>query len=553
MVALICCWALIAAFSAPLGHSLLCAAYGDRDNRLGDWLVQALWLGLIACEWLAAAVSLIAPVTPSNLGVVVGVSCAVALAANSRTSAGWALGARLRQLIRLDAALTLAVIVTFSAFVAANLRSTPDTGGYHIPAIRWLAEYGLVTGVAHIQIRFGFISSVWAMVAPFDTVFDGRADGVVNGFVLCMVSGQIVIALGRVARGVSRPSDIFLAVASAGLLAIGLVIGSFSTPSPDPSLAALTCVIAWRLLASVEAKSTDRSMVPLLLACGALNAKLSGLLLVPIAGLYVVLGSGMRRWIGAGVVTAVLVAPFFVASVMASGCLALPAAITCLPVPWALPIESVKELGAAATLFSRWDSQVPPNPGAWNWIPGWLMGTRLWLNASVFWPFVACLAGFLWVTRRDLNRGEIWVLALLVPSLVLLFAVAPEIRYNAGLFVIPVALFAMRLIVPPTKTFAADAATLVGAAAAVVIVQVTVSGAIEYRRSGHITIAERLVRPRAIPVENYLVVTAPGIRYNMAISGYCWRAPLPCASTRLGPVILRAPARDLAAGFQSAR
>ncbi len=54
MLTLICCWALIAAVSMTLGHSLLCAANGSRESRLGDWLVQALWLGLIACRsgWL---------------------------------------------------------------------------------------------------------------------------------------------------------------------------------------------------------------------------------------------------------------------------------------------------------------------------------------------------------------------------------------------------------------------------------------------------------------------------------------------------------------------
>jgi hypothetical protein len=391
------------------------------------------------------------------------------------------------------------------------------------------------------------------MVAPFDTVFVGRADGVVNGFALCLLSGQIVLVAVRIARGAARRNDIFLAVASAGLLAIGLVIGSFSTPSPDASLAALTCVIAWRILAAAESSPLETSMAPLLLACGALNTKLSGLLLVPVAGLYVVLGGGVRRWLIAGIVTAVFVAPFFLSSLRASGCLALPAAITCLPVSWALPFESVRELGAAATLFSRWDSQVPLNAGTWNWIPGWLMGTRQWLNATVFWPFVASLLGFLWVARHNLRRAEIWVLGLITPSLVLLFAAVPEVRYNAGLFVIPIALLAMRLIAPPAKMASTNTMALIGAVAVIAIVQVAVSGAIEYRRFSHIAIAERLIRPRAISVEPYSIEAERELRYNLATSGSCWRAPLPCASVPLGPTSLRAPEGGLADGFRSDR
>jgi hypothetical protein len=57
----------------------------------------------------------------------------------------------LLQFIRLDMMMALVVIVGGAAFVAANLRPTPDAGGYHFPAIRWLAEHGIMTGVAHIQ------------------------------------------------------------------------------------------------------------------------------------------------------------------------------------------------------------------------------------------------------------------------------------------------------------------------------------------------------------------------------------------------------------------
>ena len=126
------------------------------------------------------------------------------------------------------------------------------------------------------------------MLVPFDTVFDSRESGVVNG------------ERADPPRDVAcraRPSDIFLGVASTGILTIGPVNGSFSTPSPDPTVAGLTVVIAWRVLAAGEGKPAVASLVPLLLACGALNLKLSGLWLLPVVGLYAVCGASLRRWI----------------------------------------------------------------------------------------------------------------------------------------------------------------------------------------------------------------------------------------------------------------
>jgi hypothetical protein len=553
MLELLVCWAVIAVATFPIGHGLLLAIGGTRHFRVGDCILLAFWLGLIACEWLAAVTALFVPVTPAIFGTVVGLALAAVLAATSRVSGGFAPFRRLLAEMRAVQVLAVALIVLAAAFVVANLRATPDTGSYHFPAIRWLAEYGAVTGAAHIQDRFGFVSNVWAMLAPFDAVFVGRANGCINGFTLCLVSGQVVLASARWLRGDALHSDIFLGVASLCLLVIGLVIGSFSTPSPDPTVAGLTVVIAWRLLAAGENGKDQTAFLPLLLACGALNAKLSGLLLIPVAGLYAVWGAGVRHWIVAAVATMIAVGPFFAMSVIASGCLAFPASITCLPVPWALPREAVDELGRLLTLFTRWDSRPPVDSGAWNWIPGWLTAARFWLNALVFWPFVLSLCGYLWIARRGLTRCEIWVLALIAPSLVLVFAVAPEVRYNAGLFVILIALFAMRTISPANRNWISEAGAFIIVAVAVSVIEVGFTATIEFRRSGHVDAVARWLRPRDVPIADYTVITTPGLRYNLATAGDCWRAPLPCAALQLPPSALRAPERGIAGGFQSAR
>jgi len=554
MMTVAACWVIIAIVGFPIGYALLQAFGGRGIARPGDRIVLALWLGLVACEWLAATVALVTAVTPAIFAAVAGVAAVIALTAMRHSVSGFDLHRDVREGLAATPAshaAALAAIVIAAAFVAANLRATPDTGFYHFPAIRWLAEYGAVTGIVHINDRFGFVSNVWAMLAPFDTVLAGRAGGCINGFVLCLVSGQTAFAAVRVLRGDASQGDVFLGVASFCLLLIGLAIGSFSTPSPDPTVAGLTVVIAWRMLAAGERGGPEADMLPLLLACGALSAKLSGLLLVPVAGLYAVWGTNVRRWAAAAAVALILVAPFFATSLIVSGCFAFPASISCLPVSWALPTEAVDNLGRLLTLFTRWDSQPPADAGAWNWIPGWLTAQRFWLNTVVFWPFAISLGGFLWIAaRRRVSRGELWVLALIAPSLVLVFAVAPEVRYNAGLFVIPIALFMMRAVVRPRAKLMTHAKAVLAVAAAVALVELGFSSVIELRRSGRVDVVERLLRPTGVPTPAYQTIVSSGLRYNLAITGDCWRTAPPCAPSRLPMIKLRFPARGIAGGFQ---
>src|SRR5689334_20434585 len=106
MLTLIVCWMLIAMAALPLGHGLLAiAGHGDANDRIGDWLIRVLWLGLIACQWLAAGVALVTAVTPVHLGLAVAAACAVALVIGFRAPNGGALRERLVQLIRFDTAL----------------------------------------------------------------------------------------------------------------------------------------------------------------------------------------------------------------------------------------------------------------------------------------------------------------------------------------------------------------------------------------------------------------------------------------------------------------
>jgi hypothetical protein len=409
-------------------------------------------------------------------------------------------------------------------------------------------------GVGQIMTRLGYVSSLFPLIAPFEAILPGRAFAAVNGFILCLIVAQIALAAYRIGQRTVRPSDWFLGAASLAILALASMVGSPTTSTPDLSVMTLTVVAAWRMLVWQEENGPTRSLIPLILACGALTAKLSGLLLVPAAGLFAVWGAGWRQWVRAALVATILVAPYFAAAVLASGCLALPSAASCLPVPWALSAQTVQVLAQDLWQWSRWGAPMPAGAGPWDWVPGWLTGRPHWLNAGVFWPFVLCFVAYLAIARKAMSAGERWVLALVVPSIALVFWRAPDLRFNFGLFVTPMALLVMRLGPQAQNGLPDRAASLLASPLAIVsllaAVQIAFAVAVD-RRHGEALTAERLLQPRAAPPAGVTEHTGGGIRYFMPREGaVCWGAPLPCADQPLAAgVALRAAEKGIRGGF----
>jgi hypothetical protein len=550
MLALIAIWIAIAAFALPAGYAAITSGKIGSVPRPGDRPLVALWLGLLAAEWLCLTASLFWPMTPGLLIALLGpIGIVLAVVAIRKD-----LLAEARARASRTALIALLLIVLAAAFVAAGLRPTPDTGEYHYPAIRWLSEYGTVIGVGQTMTRLGYVSSLFPLIAPFDAILPGRAFAAVNGVVLCLIVAQIALAAYRIGQRTARPSDWFLGTASLAILGLATIVGSPTTSTPDLSVMTLTVVAAWRMLAWQEEGDTTRSLVPLILTCGALTAKLSGLLLVPAAGLFAVWGAGWRQWVRAVLVAALLVAPYFAAAVMASGCLALPSAASCLPVPWALSAQTVQELAQGLWEWSRWGAPMPAGAGPWDWVSGWLTGQPHWLNAAVFWPFVGCFAAYVAVARHAMSAGERWVLALIVPSIALVFWRAPDLRFNFGLFVTPMALLVMRIGPQGQSSIPREVGRLLASPIAVVsllaAVQIAFAVAVDFRH-GEVLTTERLLRPRAAPRVDVTEHTGGGIRYFMPRQGsVCWGAPLPCADQPLAAgVALRAPRQGIGGGF----
>jgi hypothetical protein len=546
MLALALGWLLMGVLCLAPGYAALAAVRALDGLRLGDRLIIAFCLGLVWLNWIALTIALFTALTP-----LIFFSATLVVAVLAFVAGADRMMSELRLLWRRDLLLGLLITVVFCAFASSGLRPVPDTTSYHYPAIRWMEDYGAVSGVAHILIRLGFTSSIWALLAPFDLVLPGRASGVVNGLIQCVFVGQIVMVGMRVGRGQARPSDLFLGVASLGSLTLGTVIGSFTTGTPDVSVMLYTVVAAWRMLASDDEADSLLFLVPLWLSCGVLMLKLSGALLGPVAAIFAVFHAPLRRWIVGAFSAALIVSPYLAASFVMTGCFTFLVAFTCLPVPWGLSYDYVREYSHLMTLMARWSGPIPADAGPFDWIPGWLIGTRYWLNAAVFWPSILCLAAYFAIARWKFSRGELWVLALIFPTGAFVLISAPELRYNFGVFVTPIALLATRIAprldlkkISPLFSHPALAAL------ALTIPMAIFSVLIDLRHSTPIGITGRLLVPRPVATTPLVEKSARNFNYVMPTDGSgCGRAPPPCADQPIASIALRRPRLGLGGGF----
>ena len=190
----------------------------------------------------------------------------------------------------------LALCLTIGAINALSNGFCYDTLLYHLAAIRWVAEFGSVPGLANLHGRLGFNSDLHPLAALFGWPF-----GIEVGreFVNPIIIGSICAVL---LQGVKLRRKEFFTRASiyTGLLfLLGfrlLFSDCLSSPQPDVAGAGLTLLVAWHLREVIQEVAPERK-VGAFLACLMASA-----LVVTFKLSYAVLGVA-----AAGVATAVII------------------------------------------------------------------------------------------------------------------------------------------------------------------------------------------------------------------------------------------------------
>src|SRR5262249_943208 len=121
----------------------------------------------------------------------------------------------------------------------------------------------------------------------------------------------------------------------------------------------------------------------------------------------------------------------------------------------------------------------------------------------VFWPSMLAFIGYFAVAKRRFSRGELWILSLILPSMVLVLTRAPELRYNFGVFIAPIALLTARVMgSSPGRWRTAEQAFVlepIPIASMLAVAMLAVSFVWDIRHSVSVDLPERLWLPRQAP------------------------------------------------------
>lgn len=379
--------ALIVVFATFLLAGTLCLdAVRARFVRVGDAAFAACWVGAGVMGVGFLAVALVMPLTASvGLGGALLVSLlALASGATRAQIRRWASLASPRLVV------PAAILLLSAALYMSQHVSLYDTGLYHYGAIRWLARYGAVTGLALLHSRFGFGSSWFALSAPFDHgILEGRMVVTLNAFALLLTAGMSTVVCSRCVRGQGRPSDVFFLGATVLVAATAHVFHPIAiSASPNYPIILLIIAAAWAMLVSAEGglvadptgphgSPSHPTLVPTLLAAATWGVKvLGGPVLVVSTLHYAAAGlrsQPLRRFITASVLSAILLAPLLAFEWVVSGCLLFPLPGSCVDVPWAFDTQKAAALVEIIQTWPRWLAAAPPPGGTeWNWIGSWL-------------------------------------------------------------------------------------------------------------------------------------------------------------------------------------
>lgn len=420
-------WAVlfvIALGSVGLGSLFLSAlAPGVLDERPAPLALAGL-AGLFVAAMVALVANFLAPVTWHLAAVLLGVGLVC-------------LGYNFRRIDRLQW-IALAAGSLVLAVMASVQHEGYDGGLYHLPIQLWIVEEKVVFGLANLHGRYGFNSLNEMLLVlgwlPGDDLVVARLMAGLYGLFFVLLT----LDFGR--STAEYPDLQFLSVFLGAFFgfnwaAVSIPMGWTNTDNPA-AVAALASIIT--AYASLRRGDRNLLVVSFFLAAFSILLKTSIFVvaLVPF-GVAVLMArrAGWSRipfWRIAAI--SIVFLPWMARSFVMSGCLAYPAAITCLPVPWNAADHAVED----AQWIIAWARA--PNTGlvhlaGWDWIPIWFEANKRSLVVVV----IAAVAGIglaLALPRQVLARvprdGALLISVWAVLACAMWFFSAPAVRFGTA-------------------------------------------------------------------------------------------------------------------------
>ena len=300
-----------------------------------DIAFTAAWLGVSILSGVLSFVALISPLSPTIALLILALPAIGLLQRSYRRAVAtlfWDLIKHRPPGYRLVCIILLLVLPI--CFLGSQQTILFDTAYYHLAVARILEEFGAIKGLVTLHKNFGQVSS-WLVLGAPGTVGGelGWGSSLPNTFICMLAAVQAAFSLDRIVDGSRRLCDF---IAGIGFLLIFLLAarwGMISSLTPDLPAMLLAVAIAW-LLSLHWGRRSIFFAIPV--AAFAITIKLSALPVGLIAGIAALcaIRKESRLFIVSICVGLAILAPFFILSVLSTGCLVFPLSLTCFDLPW---------------------------------------------------------------------------------------------------------------------------------------------------------------------------------------------------------------------------
>ncbi|MEM9538937.1 MAG: hypothetical protein AAGA60_05425 [Cyanobacteria bacterium P01_E01_bin.42] len=447
MLFLLIIWLGLTLISWSIGIGLLFHLEAGSLGKSGDRDILAIWLGVSVIAISLLGVCLFVPLSP-KVGLITAIVLLILAQPhriipkqieNFQTHFSW------KRAIFLG---LLAVIV--SALVSQKITAY-DTGFYHFPAIKWLSEYGLVSGLSLLHYPLGYPSSWLAVSAVLNAgILTDRGATVMGGFALILALSQTAICGQRIIKQEQQLSDWFFVISAFLCLPVLTWFRLPVSPSPDVAVVILSMVVTWTILILSNSQPDSKKhpfdpyLIPVILSAGAVTSKLSALPLFLTAALFFALSCAWqwKRVLGGAAIGMLLLLPMFSFATIATGCPLFPSALFCFNnLSWSLGTETVQEITQILQNCARWTCppDAPPDAREWDWIGHWLQQEKRAVFIITFSIF-----SLLALRNKPKIAGQNYLIGLGVVGTLFVMYGSPYLRIGIASFcIIPALLLAI--------------------------------------------------------------------------------------------------------------
>lgn len=337
------------------------------------------------------------------------------------------------------------------AFFTSRGKFHTDTGIYHAQNIRLYEEYGIIKGMANMQLHYGYNSLYLAFAAVLSMAW-------LLPWSLHTTTGFIEVILGLYAlHHLKTFKERKSHLEDAGCIAILFytlinVTGSMSPATDYPTMfLSIYMICVW--LRAIE-KRAHYSVYALLsvfaVFLGTMKLSAISMALVVIYPAFFLLKE--KKWKEIGVYLGLgifALAPYLIRNVILSGWLIYPfESIDIFNVPWKVPLEYLLVDSYQIKVWGRclYDVGLIDMPIK-EWLPIWWENqeryAKMFLGSNVFGIVLAMFnLGYKWIKKLEI-RAELVVLYLaMLASALMWFVLAPFIRYGLG-FLLAIPLISM--------------------------------------------------------------------------------------------------------------